>query len=288
MRSPSTLIFPLTHTPTMSSPIICFRTITRAGLFRQAVVEGNKVLLPIALATPPTSVNINPNASIQKIPETSCDGRQVTSLSYESGAEPDLDISFGLAVASLESIIHGRIVESRPTIEGMVFAEFLPNGRTVIPARTTGQVGFGVIAQVPATTRAKAYFIDPSTKLPVDIEIVAATPTGNQMMIGGAMLFTLSPELSAANNEIYVWCPCPFTGATAISAKPLGLITCFFQGVSFNNTARLVIARNCTRAGGGSLSSDPKRDLKLSILPDAGDSTGLGYQIIDVDLQAVC
>lgn len=271
----------------MSSPIICFRTITRAGLFRQATIEGAKVLLPIAIAAPPTSVNINPNASIQKIPETACDGRQVTSLTYESGAEPDLDISFGLAVASLESIIHGRVVEAKD-VEGMVFAEFLPNGRVAIPGRTVGQVGFSVVAQSPATTKAKAYYINPATKLPVDIEIVSATPEGDQMVIGAAMAFTLSPELMEANNEIYVWCPCPFTGASAISAKPLGLITCFFQGVSFNNTARLVIARNCTRAGGGNLSSDPKRDIKLSILPDASDGTGLGYQIIDVDLQAVC
>lgn len=273
----------------MSNAQLSFRTITRCGIFRQVTIDSTKTLVPIALSIFPESAAINPNPSIETIKETACDGRMVPSFTYEKESSPTLELSFGMAVADLESLIHGRVVATAPTVETMVFAEFLPTS-TTIPGRAVGQIGNSVVAQDAATSKAKAWYIDPTTKLAKQLTIVDAadTPTGDEIKIGAGMAFTVSSELVAAGREIYAWVPCRLAGATVASATPIGLISVFMQGVSFDNKARLMIARNCTRMESGGISSDPKRGIKLQILPDPSDGNGLGYQIIDTSLDNVC
>lgn len=267
----------------MSDAIKCFRTITRVGLFHQVEVNGAVTLVPIGIASPPASININPGDDIEEVPEIAQDGRQVIGLTYTKGAKPELEMEFSLAAPDLEGIIHGRKFASGSSVEGYVFSEFVPT-TTSVAARTTGQAGFGVIAQVAATTKALAYRIDKATKLSVPLEIVDSsdTPEDDQIKIGAAMAITVSPEL--VGEKIQLWCPQVFATATILTSTPIGLISVFAQGISFDNTARFLKVLNCSRLPGNAIGSDPKRQIKLRILPDPSDGTGLGYSMSDTAL----
>jgi len=273
----------------MSDALKSFRTLTRFGLFRQVIAGGVTTLVPIALSTPPQNITVSPGDSIEEPMELACDGREVIAFTYTKGAKPELEVDFGMAVLELEAIVHGRVAASQSSVASMVFAEFLPTSTTVA-GRTTGEIGYSVIAQVGATTKAQAYYIDPDTKLAKSLTIVdyTETPDGDEIAIGVALAIKVSTALVTAGHQIYVWCPCTLPAATILTAEPTGLFSVFAQGINFDNSARTFAARNCSRLPGGNVGSDPKRQLKFRILPDAGDGTGLGYSIQDTKLTHSC
>ncbi|GAC1461399.1 MAG: hypothetical protein NVS2B14_10720 [Chamaesiphon sp.] len=252
-------------------------------MFHQVLVSGVTTLVPVGIATPPANITINPGDEIEEPTETAQDGRQVIAFTYTKGAKAEIDLDFGMAAPDVEAIIHGRKFTTGTSVPGMIFAEFIPT-TTTVPARTTGQVGFGVTAQTGATTTAQAYYIDATTKLatPITIVDVSSTLTTNQISIGAALAITVSSDL--VGKKIQLWCPQTFTAATILGSTPIGLITVFAQGLNFDNTIRTLVARNCSRLPGSALSSDPKRQVKLRILPDPTDGTGLGYSIQDTAL----
>jgi hypothetical protein len=273
----------------MADSLLCFRTITRAGIFRQVTVSGVTSLVPISIAIPPQSVTISPGDDVEEVIQKACDGRDVIAFTYPKGAKPELQMDFGLATLDLEGITHGRVVATSSNVSGYVFAEFVPTTTSVTP-RASGQVGYSVVAQAAATSKAYAYYISPTTKLAVTVAIVdvGSTPTGDQMSIDTHLAITVSDALVTAGLQIYLWCPAIFPAGTILTSTALGLFSVFMQGINFNGTARMLSARNCSRLPGGSAGSDPKQQVKMRILPDPGDGTGLGYTIIDTNLANVC
>lgn len=267
----------------MSYAINCFRTITRLGIFRQVKIDGVTVLLPIGIPASPKKVGINPGDSIEEPTELTMGGKLVPSFSYIKESKSEIGIEFDSATTEIEQLIHGNVVGAGTNVHGYVYAEF--NTASLPPARVAGQIGYSVTAQ-DASSKAQVSYIDLTTKLSaqITIEAVDATLTADEMTIGAHMAFTVSDALAAKAVEVHAWVPAVIPAAAIITAKPIGLVTVFAQGVNHDDTARLVIARNCSRLASGEISSDPGRSVKLRILPDVSDGTGLGYQIIDTDL----
>jgi len=178
-------------------------------------------------------------------------------------------------------LIHGRVAAVGTSVEGWVYAEFVATSTAPYPARAVGMVGKGVTAQT-TTSKAQAYYIDPATKLAQKMTVVASAPTAiNEVAIGADMAITISTLLAATGYNVYAWVPQVIASATVLSGTPFGLMSLFAMGLSFDNKARIVIARNITRLAGGGVGAETARDLKFRILPDPTDGTGLGYSIID-------
>lgn len=265
----------------MSDAIKCFRTITRCGLFRQIDVAGTIVLVPIGLAVPPQSIMISPGDSIEEPQELALDGREVTSFTYTKAAKAELELKFGMATLEMEALIHGRVAATGTNVNAWVYAEFSATSTTPYPARAAGMVGKGVLAQT-ATSKAQGYYIDPATKLAQKLTVVASAPTAiNEITIGLDMAVTISTLLAATGYDVYLWVPQAIPTATILSGTPFGVMSMFSMGLSFDNKARIMIARNITRLPGGGVGAETSRDLKFRVLPDPADGTGLGYSIID-------
>jgi hypothetical protein len=265
----------------MSDAIKCFRTITRCGLFRQIDVTGTIVLVPVGLAVPPQSIMVSPGDSIEEPQELALDGREVTSFTYTKAAKAELELKFGMGTLEMEALIHGRVAATGTSIDGWVYAEFVATSVTPYPARAVGMVGKGVTAQT-ITSKAQVYYIDPVTKLAQKMTVVATAPaTINEVEIGADMAITISAALAATGYNVYAWVPQVIASATILSGTPFGILSLFAMGLSFDNKARIMIARNLTRLPGGGVGAETARDLKFRVLPDPTDGTGLGYSIID-------
>lgn len=272
----------------VSDSIKCFRTLTRCFLGRQVTIGGVTTLLPIAIASPPEEITIDPKDKIEKLMTKACDGRKVVDFTYPDASEPEIELKFSKAVMELESLMHGRVVaKSTAPVEVMVFAEFKSSAAP--GARAVGVVGNSVTAQT-ATSMAQVYYLDPVSKLATPIAVVGTSDTleENECKIGAAMAFTLSPELIAKDVDIYAWVPCAVTGAVVMTAEPIGLISVFAQGISFDNKARLLIARNCTRMDSSPIADKPERTVKLSILTDNLSTSQLGWDFYDTNLNNQC
>ena len=270
--------------------IKAFRTITRCFIGRQATLLGAPVILPIAIASNPLEISIDPGDKIEKVMTLACDGREVIDFTYPKGSEPVIELKFGSAVMELEALLHGHVVApATGAVEVFALAEF--NSASMPVARPTGTIGTSVIAQTAATSRALASYIDPLTKVANKIaiqDVTATTLVGDQMTIGAAMLFAVSPDLAAKAVNIKVWVPTLITGATVVTATPIGLITVYAMGVDFDSHPRLISARNCSRTESGAIASGPERTMKLSILPDVSCISGLGYDMVSIPLSNSC
>ncbi len=273
----------------MTDAILAFRTITRCFIGRQVQIDGVTVILPIAIASNPMEISINPGDKIEKVMTKSCDGREVIDFTYPKGSEPEIEIKFGMAVMELESLLHGHVVApATGSVTVMALAEF--NSASIPAVRPAGTIGQSVTDQIGATSKALASYIDPLTKVAkkITIEDTTATLVGDQMSIGAAMAFTVSPELATKAVDIKVWVPTPVTGATVVTATPIGLITVFAQGIDFDSQARTVSAKNCSRTESSAITSNPDRTIKLSILTDVTSLSGLGYDIVSIPLKSAC
>jgi hypothetical protein len=279
---------PATHCILMTSSLLAFRTISRIFIGRQVQVLGQTVILPIALASTPTEISIDPGDKIEKVMTKACDGREVIDFTYPKGSEPQIELKFGLAVMELESLLHGHVVApAAGSVEVMVLSEF--NTASPPAARSTGTIGTSVTAQT-VDSKALASYIDPLTKVAkkLTIEDSTAILVGDQISIGVGMVITVSPEIATKAVDVKAWVPCLIAGATVITATPIGLITIFAQGVNFNGTARLLTARNCSRTESGPIASTPERSFKLSILPDVLSLSQLGWDFYDTGMANAC
>ncbi|BAS59857.1 hypothetical protein LBWT_A0270 (plasmid) [Leptolyngbya boryana IAM M-101] len=252
-------------------------------------VGGVPTLVPIAIAAPPEEMTINPNDQIEKRMVKACDGRKVIGLTYPEGSEPEVEIKFSGAVMELEALMHGKIVaQASGATEVMVFAEF--NSADPPGARPSGTIGNSVLAQTEATSKALVTYIDPDTKLAVKVTVKDASDTlvDDECSIGAGMLFTFSPELEAKAVDIQAWVPCSVSNATIVTAEPLGLVSIFAQGVSFDNKARLVSIWSCSRTESAPLADTSERTIKLTILQSPQSASGLGFDIVDTSLLNAC
>lgn len=271
----------------MVDSIKAFRTITRCFIGRQVQILGNTVILPIALAANPSEISINPGDKIEKVMEKACDGRDVIAFTYPKGSEPEIEMKFPMAVMELEALLHGHIVAPvTGTTEVMVLSEF--NSAAAPGGRPVGTIGNSVTAQT-VTSKALGSYIDPATKVAKKLKVVASAPTAvDEISIGIGLAVTCSAPLIALGVDIKLWVPCLVTGATVITADPIGLITVFAQGVDHDGNARSVSARNCSRTESGSIGSASERQFKLSILPDVLSISKLGFDIVSVPLTNAC
>lgn len=274
----------------MTDAILGFRTITRAWIDRY-VYEGTPPVLvakPIGLPLPPENADIAPNVAQGEIGGKSMTGELTTELMYVTEAKGQVSMDFGLGTPEIETFIHSRINKSFTDWAEFVYFEATARTATVA-AKTTGQYGSTVAAQTAATTKAKAYYIDPDTKLTVPVSVVDATPTGDQIIIGAGTAITFSPELVEKEAMVRGWVPAIFAKATAMTQETLKLCGVYMTGVSFDGTMKLFRARNCVPMFGGSISGgQPNRQISFKILPDPGDGTCLGWQWISIPDTVSC
>jgi hypothetical protein len=271
----------------MSDAIFGFRTITRCGIWRQAIVGGNKVLIPIGLPVPPSEMTIDSGDDIQEITTKACDGADQIAFSYNQGRKPEINLNFGLATLELEALIFGRVAATLPVgTEVQAFFEFNSEAGNQV-ARPTGKIGNTVVAQVATTTKASAWYIDPVSKLTKKLTIVDSAPADDEISIGAGLAITLSTALIAKKVNVQGWCPCVVTGTIGMTAEPIGQVTVRAAGISFDNKARYFEAKNCSRLGGGQTGSKPERSLKLRINA-APSISGLGYDIMDIPADLAC
>jgi hypothetical protein len=139
-----------------------------------------------------------------------------------------------------------------------------------------------------ANANPEIYYIDPATKLAKTIEIVAATPVGDQMIIGENLAITLSPELAATGSKIEGWLPQTFANVTLATSNLLETFEVKAMGIDFRGKAAFFRARNCSRLAGGDITQQPERQANIRILPDPNDGTGLGFQMLYTNLSVVC
>jgi len=266
-----------------SDVILALRAVTRCFIGQQFTspgVDGGapiNYLVPIAETIPPETMTLSSGESFNEIPGRLLNGEGTREYTYVKERKPELTMSYAAAAPSFDSILVGKQMESVTDYESFVYLEFNATS-TTIPAKTSGQSGFSIAAQ-GANSTANCYYIDPATGLPQTIEIVAASPTGNQMIIGASGAITLSTFLSTSNFFIRCWIPCTYTSATVATSTPIGLLTIFAQGVTYEGQVVEFLARNCARYQGGELGSD-KKGTKLAVLPDPNDGTDLGFQIV--------
>lgn len=242
---------------------------------------------PIAIYANPDDVSLEPGIKTAEIKTTNCTGETVTALSYPDGIEGMLTLSFPSAGPELESLFLGRTWEKRTNVSAPVLLELNSSTDTFAP-KTTGYYGYTIAAQIAATTQAKAYYVDPVTKLSTDIEIVDAVVAGdtNSMTIGDGGGGTLSSDL--IGQEIQAVVPAIFPQATMLTGNQIGLISAYILGINFDGTARVITARNLSVEYGESLKTDPKRQIKFKILRDDRDGTGLGFSMWDLPVKIAC
>jgi hypothetical protein len=272
-----------------SDAILGLRTVTRAALYRQAIVSGSPALIPIAMATNPSEITIDSGEDIQELEETGCDGAKEIAFSYADGRKPELNMTFATATIDLEAAIFGRVAKTVPSgTEIYAFSEFNTEFSPTT-ARATGTLGQTVTAQA-ANGKATAWYIDPATKIAKQVTVIASTgtPEDDEITIGAGFVITCSPELIAKKVNLKVWCPCVIADAVGISNEPITQFTVRALGVSFDGKARFIQVRNLSRLGGAQTGSNPERSLKLRINPDSSSISGLGYDVIDLSVAMAC
>jgi hypothetical protein len=277
----------------MSDAKYGLRTVSRAGIFRQVYIPSTTpgdpptlALIPIPVVVAPTTIAISPNEDVLDLPGVSCKGEEVIEMSVTKGFKPELTMEFSVGAPEMDSLIHGRVMASQANVKGFVFFETVAN-TTTVAGRSQGEIGYEVTAQTNASA-AQIYYVDPSTKLAKKIDVVASSPADDQLAIGQHLAVTFSPELAETGATVRGWVPCTFSKATIITSESLGLITVYGMGVDFDGRFAGLIVRNCSRLPGGQISSDPKKQVKLRILPDPNDGNGLGYILQYTDQRLVC
>jgi hypothetical protein len=274
-----------------SDAILGFRTVTRMSLYRQAIVSGTPVLIPIGIPAPPSELTIDAGEDIQEIETVGCDGAKEIAFSYSGGRKPEMNINFSTVTIDLEAAIFGRVAATVPAgTEIQAFAEF-NSEITATTARPVGKLGTTVVAQT-ATSKAKAWYLDPTTKKAQPLTIVpvaAGGPTGpNEVSIDAALVVTVSPDVVAQKVNVQVWCPCVVPNAVGISSEAIAQFTVEALGINFDGKARHIRARNLSRLGGAQTGSKPERTMKLRINPDSASFSGLGYDVTDLPVAMAC
>jgi hypothetical protein len=262
------------------------RTVSRISLSRQAIISGSPVLFPFPIIVAPTTLTISQNEDLKELGDVTCQGEDVTAFTYIQGFKPEISLEFSVGAPEIDTFTHGRILASASNVNGFVYFEAVMNSAAIAP-RATGQAGYEVVAQT-ANANPEIYYIDPETKLARQVAIVTSAPTGDQITIGAHLAVTLSESLAASNATIRGWVPCVFSQATIITSQLLDVVTVKAMGVDFNGNFAGFQANNCSRLPAGQLGTDPKREVKLRVLPDPNDGTGLGYQMYYTTEQLAC
>ncbi|ALY07486.1 major tail protein [Nodularia phage vB_NspS-kac65v151] len=276
----------------MSDAKYGLRTITRSLIYRQVEVSDGlggfvTASLPIPEIVGAVSLVIDPGIQLLELPGVNCKGEEVIELTVPKSRLPTMQIEYSVGAPEMDSLIHGKIISSQADFVGDVYFEAVADTAS-IPARISGQAGFSVTPQAAATSTAQVYYVDPVTHLAKKLEIADGTPAGDQITIGAALAITLSPELVATGAIIRGWVPCTFTAATAITNSDVRLVGVKAMGVDFGGKFAGFSARNCSLLYGAALGSDPKKSIKLRILPDQNDGTGLGFQMFYTNEDLVC
>ncbi|MHC5939247.1 hypothetical protein [Nostoc sp.] len=262
------------------------RTVSRISLSRQAIISNSPVLIPFPIIVAPTTLTIAQNEDLKELEDVSCKGESVVAFTYIQGFKPEISLEFSVGAPELDTFTHGRLLASADDVDGFVYFEAVMN-TTAIAARATATAGYEVTAQ-DANTHPEIYYIDPITKLSKQVAIVASAPTGDQITVGAHLAITLSDTLAATGSTIRGWIPCTFATATIITAELLDVVAVKAMGIDFNGKFAGFQARNCSRLPAGQLGTDPKREVKLRVLPDPNDGTGLGYQFYYTNQQVAC
>lgn len=267
------------------------RTISRSLISRQVSIDNgdgtySTALFPIPEIVAPTQLQVNPGIDLLELPGINCKGEEIIELTVPKGRKPELQFEFSVGAPEMDALIHGNLIESQDDFLGSVFFEAVAE-TTTIAARTSGQAGYDVAAQTADST-AEIYYIDPETHLARKVSVVASGPVGDQVAISQHLGITLSTALAATGALLRGWVPCVFTKATVISSTSIGLVSVKAMGIDFNGKYAGFSARNCSFLGGGAFGSDPKKSVRLRILADANDGTGLGYQFYYTNQELVC
>lgn len=269
-----------------NNAILGFRTINKCFMTRWVTESSVLVQKPISILIPPANADIDPGIGLGEIKQRNCKGQMQTAFTYKESVDPMLKLSFDLGGPEIEQMIHGQVVASYNNVEVPVQFEFEAND-TAIAGRTSGQHGYDVVAQSDGSN-SMAYYVDPDTKLAVPIEVVAAGPVGDQMVIGNNLAITLSSALAATGYLVRGWVNATITTATAMSSTEVGLVGCYLSGIYHDGSVREFRARYCSLQYGSSLGADGKREVNLRILPDANSRSGLGWDVEDIPLQMAC
>ena len=275
----------------MSDAKYGLRTITRSLIYRQVEVSDGlggfvTASLPIPEIVGAVSLVIDPGIQLLELPGVNCKGEEVIELAVPKSRLPTMQIEYSVGAPEMDSLIHGKILASQEDFVGDVYFEAVAD-TTTIAARVSGQAGFTITAQ-DAESTAQVYYVDPLTHLAKKLEVVGSAPTGDQIVIGAALALTLSPELAATGAIVRGWVPCTFTQATVITISDVRLVGVKAMGVDFGGKFAGFSARNCSLLYGAALGSDPKKSIKLRILPDQNDGTGLGFQMFYTNEDLVC
>ncbi|MEH1789661.1 MAG: hypothetical protein V7L23_29925 [Nostoc sp.] len=262
------------------------KTISRASLLRQLIVSGTLITIPFPVIVAPTTLTITQNEDLKELEDVSCLGENVVAFTYIQGFKPEISLEFSVGAPEIDAFIHGRILAPATNVNGFVYFESIMNSNAIAP-RVTGTAGYEVVAQT-ANANPEIYYIDPATKLARQVAIVTTTPTGDQITIGAHLAITLSDALAATGATIRGWIPCTFASSVIITSQLLDVVTVKAMGIDFNGNFAGFQARNCSRLPAGQIGTDPKREVKLRILPDPNDGTGLGYQMYYTTQQLAC
>lgn len=270
----------------MSNILYTLKKVYRAWLEYQSIDSPEA----IGIYANPDDASLDPGIQTGEIQTTNCLGERVTALIYPDGINGKVNLSFPAAGPELESLFLGRRWEVRQNVKAPVLIEARGTERT-IPGRGAGFYGFTITAQNPSTSKARGYWIDPATKLAVDIELVAGGTIDGTSTNEFAILANGAIEISddLFDKDLQILVPdAVFPSATVLTGKQIGIISAHILGISFDGTPRIISIRNMSVQYGESLKSDPKRSLSFSILRDPGDGTGLGFSMIDLPIQMAC
>ena len=246
--------------------------------------------IPIPTLANPATIDLNPGIEQGEISTTSCTGEETIALTYAQATKGTITLGFPTFAPDLMSLLLNRRFGTSSNINVMVPLEIqLVAGTTSYPGKSSGQLGFDIVAQSAASTTAIAYYIDSATKLRKSVSIVDSAPTGDQIVIGNSGAITTSTALAATNEQLYALVPATISGtSTILTGTALPLITVRLVGIYFDQTVKLVTARNCSFLPGGTLNNEPAKEVQLRILRDPSDGTGLGFSMQTLNRQISC
>lgn len=246
--------------------------------------------IPIPTLANPSTIELNPGIEQGEIETTSCTGERTIALTYADAIKGTITLGFPTAAPDLMSMVLNRRFGTSSNINVMVPLEVqLETGVTSYAGKSSGQLGFDIVAQVAASTTATAYYVDSATKLRQAVTIVDSAPSGNQITIGNAGAVTTSTTLAATNKVLYILCPATISGtSTILTSTTLPLVTVYLVGIHFDQSVQLVKARNCSFLPGGTLNNEPQKEVSLRILRDPSDGTGLGFSMQVLNRTASC
>ena len=206
-------------------------------------------------------------------------GLMVTQGRYQTAMRPMMNLTFSNDRPEILELLFGRRFEVVTNYEVIVVKEFTVPDNGLIPAVTTGELGFGVTADEP---RAKASAMG-ENGLSLQLTRVSYATNLTAKNWGITANFGLSFGSDLRGKTVSVTCPMSLATALKLGEESTGSYSVNMIMVTTTNKTIALRAKNATPsvAGNGYDPSSPEKAIKLSLDQPLGSCMPVDLILLD-------